>query len=120
MGQVLGKSKPRVAFSPGFSYKLYPKQYMSCYMKWYTKEEMKRLRLLRGNKCELCSSKRLLEFAHVKPTGLKGAGRGKYVRVRDIKQHPTCYALLCHGCHEIKDRASGTWCNMKSKGGLKS
>ncbi len=98
-------------FTPTVLYRDDKKEYMRQYMKWYTQDEYKRLLKVFGGKCERCSSKLILEFAHITPTKLKGRGRGKYTRVRDIKKNPKSYVLVCHGCHEQMDRASGTWCN---------
>ena len=56
-----------------------------------------------GGKCNICSSKEQLEFAHIKPTELSGPGRGTDERIRDIKSHPDCYFLLCKDCHRIYD-----------------
>jgi hypothetical protein len=68
--------------------------------KKYTGEDMEALRRGRGGRCELCGSNERLEWAHVKPTGLCGPGRGLQDRVRDIKKNPECYRLLCHECHK--------------------
>jgi len=66
--------------------------------KWY-KQKMKSLRAGRGSACESCGSTLRLEWAHVKPTGLKGQGRGFNSRVRDIINYPESYKLLCKVCH---------------------
>ena len=71
-------------------------------MTWY-KGKMAELRKERGGRCLLglahCSETKRLEFAHVKETGLKGRGRGRAERYRDIKANPECYILACRSCH---------------------
>ena len=46
----------------------------------------------------------LLQFAHIKSTGLHGWKRGRAERLQDILRHPDCYALLCEDHHEDFDR----------------
>lgn len=60
-----------------------------------------------GGCCQKCGSKMNLEFAHVRPTGLKSKGRGKKKRYYDIKNNKECYILLCKDCHLDLD-SSGT------------
>jgi len=66
-----------------------------------TSVHMDRLRLSFGGRCKNCGAKRSeskhgrwktgpLEFAHVKPTGLCGMGRGLKRRFFDILRHPDC------------------------------
>jgi hypothetical protein len=50
-----------------------------------------------------------LEFAHVAPTKLKGRGRGKYHRLRDVLKHPEAYKLLCRPCHMDLDYGFDPW-----------
>lgn len=72
-------------------------------------------RARRGDRCEDCGAahstigRRIapLEFAHVRPTGLAGRGRGRNHRARDIKRNPGAYRLLCHKCHYEADRIIG-------------
>lgn len=75
---------------------------------------MDALRALFGGRCAKCSAKdsgptywngprRPLEFAHVKPTGLCGKGRGLQHRFYDILRNRDCYALLCRKCHKAMD-----------------
>jgi hypothetical protein len=75
---------------------------------------MDELRRLFGGRCRKCGAKRSrlkrgrlktgpLEFAHVKPTGLCGRGRGLKNRFVDVLRNPDCYELLCHGCHHVLD-----------------
>lgn len=45
-----------------------------------------------------------VEFAHVKPTGLDGPGRGMERRYRDVLKNPDCYRVLCKECHRKADR----------------
>ena len=61
-----------------------------------------------------------LQFAHVRPTKLKGVGRGKSRRLLDVKHHPSCYELMCgsvrgNGCHEAFDRALANWGGQANK-----
>ena len=70
------------------------------------RQRVQQLRDERGNKCESCEEperwtkgKCNLQFAHVKPTGLNGVGRGQTQRYLDIKRNPGSYKLLCAGCH---------------------
>lgn len=58
-----------------------------------------RMRAERGDKCQRCPSSKGLQFAHVKPTGLYGRGRGRAERYHDIQRHPDAYELLCRRCH---------------------
>ena len=76
---------------------------------WGT-EQMKVLREKYGNRCAECgmteaeSEKRLgrvLEFHHIKPTGVSGMGRGSSTRASDIRNHPDSYQLLCR-IHHMK------------------
>lgn len=53
----------------------------------------------RGGACEECGSTKQLEFAHTKPTGLQGMGRGFNERVLDVLRNPDAYRLLCRSCH---------------------
>jgi hypothetical protein len=57
-----------------------------------------------GSACQDCGSKKKLEFAHLKYTGLNGHGRGSYKRIRNIMDYPDAYRLLCHSCHLKFDR----------------
>ena len=41
-----------------------------------------------------------LEFAHIKPTGLNGKGRGQTARYYDIVNKPDSYKLVCQRCHK--------------------
>jgi hypothetical protein len=81
-----------------------------------TSFHMDELRALAGGRCQQpgCGAKdsgvaywngpRLpLEFAHVKPTGLCGQGRGLKHRFLDVLRNPECYALLCRRCHRRLD-----------------
>ena len=40
-----------------------------------------------------------LEFAHVRPNGVYGRGRGSRVRIVDVIENPDNYRLLCRDCH---------------------
>lgn len=61
-----------------------------------------------GGKCQAegCTTTdpKHLQFAHLKPTGLAGSGRGMGHRLYDVKNNPESYTLLCDGgCHEEFD-----------------
>lgn len=45
-----------------------------------------------------------IEFAHVRSTKLKGRSRGMKQRVKDIRQFPMAYILLCKDCHYQFDK----------------
>lgn len=64
------------------------------------------LRQLFGGKCQHCGLTEHLEFAHVKDTGLDGAGRGKKTRYYNIKNNKDCYILLTKKCHREFDKLS--------------
>jgi hypothetical protein len=65
----------------------------------------KRLQLIReyGNKCFVCGNVNNLQFAHIKPTKIKGVGRGKQNRTYDVQKNPKSYILLCPTCHYYLD-----------------
>jgi formate-dependent nitrite reductase cytochrome c552 subunit len=52
-----------------------------------------------GGKCRDCRRKTGLQFAHVRPTGLSGPGRGTNERLLDVRRNLDCYTLLCPVCH---------------------
>lgn len=74
---------------------------MKLYIRIYAYEKYKR-----GNACEYCRSIQDLEFAHIKPTKLKGMGRGKDRRAYDIKRNPDSYMLMCQKCHRAFDKGN--------------
>lgn len=45
-----------------------------------------------------------LQFAHLRPTGIRGRSRGGYARMLDLRRHASAYALLCRTCHLAFDR----------------
>ena len=53
--------------------------------------------------CAWCGSADDLEFAHLKHTGVKGAGRGLWKRYYDIKNHKDSFMLMCKECHRDFD-----------------
>lgn len=71
----------------------------------YVRKERKAQIIRFGGKCMNggCSSTKNLQFAHLKKTNLSGMGRGSYNRIRDVRDHPECYALLCKECHKLFD-----------------
>lgn len=76
---------------------------------------MARLRAQYGNCCHICgerlqtgdTKKINLQFAHCKPTELKGHSRGRKERIADIRRHPNHYRLLCIDCHQELDALMG-------------
>lgn len=79
--------------------------------KKYNRENLKRWRCryremliqLFGGECQECMMKETLEFAHKKPTGLNGQGRGSIRRIYDVMMHPEAYMLLCKEHHKLYD-----------------
>jgi hypothetical protein len=65
------------------------------------------LKRLCGGYCRKCGETEQLEFAHTKPTGLKGAGRGARRRFLDVVRNPDSYELLCRKCHGELDGFAG-------------
>ena len=54
-----------------------------------------------------CTVKEDLEFAHIKPTGVSGSGRGSHIRYKDVRDHPACYKLMCPQHHLEYDTMKG-------------
>lgn len=79
---------------------------------------MEHMRTIRGNKCLQCGKTNDLQFAHVRPTGVKGSGRGLDKRMRDIRHHPNDYILLCKSCHLILDSLHKNLTSKKEGGGV--
>lgn len=80
------------------------KGYMTKYYRRKRKEQIIKF----GGKCSIdsnCSGR--LEFAHIKETGLKGMGRGRFKRLYDVIKNPNCYKLLCHLHHMEFDHKTG-------------
>jgi len=75
--------------------------------KGYYTLRIERLRESFGGRCAQCGSDSALEFAHLRPTGLKGRGRGLPQRVHDITKNPDAYKLLCHTHHALFDGRNG-------------
>jgi hypothetical protein len=69
----------------------------------YRRRLKKRARDLFGNRCA-CGATEELQFAHVRPTGLCGMGRGLTHRYLDVLKHPKHYKLECRPCHLARDR----------------
>lgn len=69
--------------------------------------ELEAERQRRGGKCAICGSTMCLEMAHVNRTQagkrLKGQGRTSGARLRDWKENPEDYVLLCFWCHTAYD-----------------
>jgi hypothetical protein len=47
-------------------------------------------------------------------TDIHSSGRGMFARIKDIKNHPISYILLCNAHHEEYDRENGEWRNPKN------
>lgn len=63
---------------------------------------------LGGEKCSVSGCKKKdLEFAHKKPTGLNGHGRGMIRRLLDVIKHSDCYLVLCRAHHRQYDQSGG-------------
>ena len=45
-----------------------------------------------------------LHFHHVKPTGLRGEGRGQNERASDVMHNLDSYVLLCPECHKKRHK----------------
>ena len=56
-----------------------------------------------GGQCRDCGQTWGLEFAHLEPTNCVGRGRGKYKRLKDVRENMDKYTLLCQPCHEAFD-----------------
>ena len=56
-----------------------------------------------GRVCRLCG-KTPIQYAHARPTKLRGRGRGQHARLRDVVKYPDRYIPLCKECHAIYDR----------------
>ena len=58
----------------------------------------------RGSACEICGRtlvpNKSGEWAHTKPTDLKGEGRGRFERLHDVQTNPDKYLLACEKCHD--------------------
>ncbi len=65
---------------------------------------LQRLRKEFGDKCQWCGNIEKLQFAHIKPTKIRGSARGMDARARDIQKNKTHYMLLCHWCHKIHNK----------------
>lgn len=68
------------------------------------------LRAFYGSKCmnPECETIFTLEFCHIRPTYLKGMGRGSMERSNDIAANRRCYCLLCRSCHYLLDSGDAT------------
>ena len=58
-----------------------------------------------GGACVFCreNDPTILQFAHVKPTKLKGSSRGYFNRLRDVFENRECYRLMCETHHRQFD-----------------
>src|SRR5258708_7251630 len=66
----------------------------------------------RGRRCRACGNLDDLEWAHRRPTALKGPGRGLRNRLLHVRKHPHSYRLLDRACHRLFDRGfllPATW-----------
>lgn len=80
----------------------------------YRQRLKKRVALVFGIVCQTCGGKRKVQLAHVKPTELKGAGRGLTARMLDALKNPDAYCLLCVKCHRKLDWAKSEVENERS------
>jgi len=71
----------------------------------WRKKLRKKLKKEYGNICNYpkCDSTDRLEFAHICNTKLCGQGRGSKERIRDVRDNPHAYVLLCHRHHSLYD-----------------
>ncbi len=73
------------------------------YERSFLKRKWQQLKEEFGGCCKFCTCREdegyALQFAHIKPTGLSGTGRGSKARYYDIKKNRHCYSLLCVSCH---------------------
>lgn len=69
----------------------------------WIRRQFDRIRQNRRNRCLPCHYLKNLQLAHRRSTGLDGQGRGSYERLRDVRQHPRAYALMCLACHRLYD-----------------
>jgi len=72
---------------------------MFLYSEWYSNRRKLLIETFGGH-CILCLSTEDLVFHHVKPTNVKGIGRGSHKRLLDIENNIYCYQLLCSKCHD--------------------
>jgi 5-methylcytosine-specific restriction endonuclease McrA len=79
-----------------------------------------RLEAQLGGKCRDCGVTYGLEFAHTEPTDCTGRGRGSYERLRDVRNNPEKYTLLCQPCHEAFDGPMYMSPHFKKKKGSRS
>lgn len=56
-----------------------------------------------GKRCIFCGKRKNLHAAHVKPTKLKGPGRGDAKRWKDVIDNPDCYRPMDVNCHRTFD-----------------
>jgi len=63
----------------------------------WVKNKIKELK--EKSKCSMCSSRKNLEFHHIKKTKLNGESRGRKERYYDIINNPDCYICLCKKHH---------------------
>ena len=85
--------------------------------KW-ARPKLIELREKYGGCCQHCGSKDDLNFAHIKPTGLSGKGRGMDARCRDIMKNPRSYILLCFNCHKEFDKLNNNRTTPKKWAGV--
>jgi hypothetical protein len=57
-----------------------------------------------GDRCVFCGAAEYVQFAHVRPTALRGSSRGKKHRCRDVVANPECYRAMCTACHRLFDK----------------
>lgn len=76
---------------------------MSKGSEWGNKKRKEMIKSLGHCLYENCNSTKDLQFAHLRPTEIFGAGRGLNRRMKDILGHLDDYTLLCEKHHGILD-----------------
>ena len=74
-------------------------------MNRWIKKAFAELRESFGNVCQNCGGSENLEFAHIRPNGFSGSGRGRKERYYNIKNNREDYRLLCKECHLLFDKS---------------
>lgn len=69
----------------------------------YRQDLKARALALIGDACVWCGSKENVDAAHVKPTALRGPGRGLEKRYKDVVKHQDHYRPMCKKHHRMFD-----------------
>ena len=76
------------------------------WQRWYHRVRSLTIKLF-GGKCFDCGkrlTRKTAQFAHVKPNGVSGRGRGSFRRIKDVMENPSNYGLTCNTCHLHHDQ----------------